>query len=66
MATLDELGRRHRRLRDELTKVRAELAPAMREARAAGATQEQVRLRSGYKTLQQVRTILGETKQTRR
>ncbi|HEU0239021.1 MAG TPA: hypothetical protein VFR11_07030 [Micromonosporaceae bacterium] len=59
-ARLDELGARHRQLRDELAEVRAALAKEMRKARAAGITQEEIGRRAGYKTLFQVRLILGE------
>jgi len=57
---LDELGARHRQLRDELAEVRAALTKEMRKARASGMTQEEIGRRAGYKTLFQVRLILGE------
>lgn len=63
MSTLDELGARHTELREELAKLTARTGPlqeAMRAERAAGATQSDIMIRSGYKTIQQVRVILGE------
>lgn len=59
---LDRLGARHRKLLRELEEIKAPLHEAMRAARAAGATQNDIRERSGYKTVQQVRVILGEVK----
>lgn len=55
---LDALGKRHRRLQQELEDVRAKLAPAMREAREAGETIGGVQQRSGYRSYEAVRQIL--------
>ncbi len=62
MTELDKLGARHRKLLADLEALKAPLHDAMRAERAAGATQNEIRERSGYKTIQQVRVILGEVK----
>lgn len=62
MTDLDRLGARHKKLRAELEDLTPKLHEAMREERATGATQNDIRERSGYKTIQQVRVILGEVK----
>ncbi len=62
MEELDKLGARHRELLDELAALKVPLHDAMLAARAAGATQREVMQRSGYRTIQQVRVILGEAK----
>lgn len=58
MTDLDALGRRHRKLQADLAEVREQLAPAMREARKAGATLVDVMNRSGYASVETVRQIL--------
>lgn len=60
MTELDRLGTRRKKLLAELDELTPKLHEAMREERAAGATQNDIRERSGYKTVQQVRVILGE------
>ena len=60
MSELDRLGKRHKQLLRELEDLKAPLHEAMRAERKAGATQNDVRERSGYKTIQQVRVITGE------
>lgn len=62
MTELDRLGTRHRKLIAELEAIKGPLHEAMREARAASVTQREIMERSGYKTIQQVRVILGEAK----
>jgi hypothetical protein len=62
VSELDKLGARHKKLLAELDELKPKLQEAMRSARAAGATQNEIRERSGYKTIQQVRVILGEVK----
>jgi hypothetical protein len=62
MSELDDLGARHKELLRELEEIKPALHAAMRAERAAGATQNDVRERSGYKTIQQVRVITGEAK----
>lgn len=62
MEELDRLGSRKKKLDIELDEMKPKLHEAMRAARAAGATQREVMERSGYKTIQQVRVILGEVK----
>lgn len=62
MTDLDRLGAEHKRLLAELEELKPLLHEAMRDARAAKATQNEIRERSGYKTIQQVRVILGEAK----
>jgi hypothetical protein len=62
MAELDELGARHKQLLAELDALKPQLHAAMRAERAKKATQNEIRERSGYKTIQQVRVILGEVK----
>jgi hypothetical protein len=62
VSELDELGQRHRDLLRELEEIKPQLHDAMRAERATGATQNDIRERSGYKTIQQVRVILGEVK----
>lgn len=62
MTELDDLGKRHKRLLRELEEIKPALHEAMRAARAAGMTQREVQEKSGYKTIQQVRTITGEAK----
>lgn len=55
---LDRLGRRHKQLRDQLDELIPKLHQAMRREREAGATLTDIMVRSGYQTIQQVRTIL--------
>jgi hypothetical protein len=62
MAELDDLGAHHKQLLSDLEELKPKLHEAMRTERAAGATQNGIRERSGYKTIQQVRHILGEIK----
>lgn len=62
MSDLDRLGAERTRLLAELDDVTADLHTVMREERARGATQNEIRERSGYKTIQQVRVILGEAR----
>lgn len=57
---LDRLGQRHKELLRELEELKPALHAAMVEERQAGATQNDIRERSGYKTIQQVRVITGE------
>jgi hypothetical protein len=59
---LDRLGQRHKELLRELEELKPALHEAMRTERQAGATQNDIRERSGYKTIQQVRVITGEAK----
>lgn len=65
MSTLDELGQRHKELVRELDELKPKLHAAMLAERfnADGTpknTQNNIRDRSGYKTVQQVRVITGE------
>jgi hypothetical protein len=53
---LAQLGRRHRKLRDDLDAIRPELAEAIREAYAAGVAQVDIVKTTGY-TRDQVRQI---------
>lgn len=63
MSELDDLGKRHKRLLRELEEIKAPLHDAMRAAWATKTvTQNEIRERAGYKTIQQVRHILGLTK----
>lgn len=62
MNKLDQLGSRYRQILAELRELTPKLHSAMRHERAEGATQNEVRQKSGYKTIQQVRVILGEAK----
>lgn len=69
MSTLDELGARHKELLAELEELKPKLHAAMRKERAklgkdgkSTATQADIMQRSGYKTIQQVRVVLGEIK----
>ncbi len=66
MSDLDDLGRRHKQLLRELAELKAPLHAAMIAERAAKATQNDIRERSGYKTIQQVRVILGEAQPSKR
>lgn len=59
---LDVLGRRHRRLQEELKEVRAKLAPLMREARANNETIGRIVERSGYSSYEAVRQILDPSR----
>lgn len=63
MTELDRLGTRRKKLLADLDELTPKLHEAMRAERAAGTTQNDIRERSGYKTIQQVRVILGEVKQ---
>jgi hypothetical protein len=63
---LDRLGNRRKKLLAELDDLTPRLHEAMRAARAEGVTQNEIRERSGYKTIQQVRVILGEAKEVSR
>lgn len=65
MSELDKLGAEHKRLKTEWEALKPKLHAAMLAERAAGATQNNVRERSGYATLQRVRIILGESSKTR-
>jgi DNA-binding TFAR19-related protein (PDSD5 family) len=58
MADLDTLGRRHRKLQDELDALRGELADAIRAEREAGATYQQLLQRSGYGSQETIRQIV--------
>jgi len=65
MSTLDELGTRHKKILRELEELKPKLHAAMLAERfnADGTfkcTQNDIRDRSGYKTVQQVRVITGE------
>ena len=62
MTELDRLGKRHKALLAELEQLKPKLHDAMRVERANGTTQNEIRERSGYKTIQQVRVITGEAK----
>jgi hypothetical protein len=55
-ARLIQLGKRHRKLRDDLEAVRPELADEIRTAHAAGMPQVEIVAASGY-TRDQVRQI---------
>ena len=63
MTELDRLGDEHKRLLEALEVLKPKLKKAMLKERKAGATQNNIRERSGYKTIQQVRVILGEVKE---
>jgi hypothetical protein len=54
---LDQLGRRHRKLEDDLKAVREALAPAIRAERAAGASYADLLNRSGYRSIETIRQI---------
>lgn len=60
MSELDDLGARHKELLRELDEIKPALHAAMRAERAKKVTQAEIRERSGYKTIQQVRVITGE------
>jgi len=60
MSRLDELGARHKAALAEIAAIKDDLHAEMRKERAAGATQSDIMIRSGYKTIQQVRVITGE------
>ena len=60
MSELDDLGTRHKALLRELEDLKPKLHAAMRAGRHAGMTQRELMERSGYKTIQQVRSITGE------
>lgn len=62
MSELDELGKRHKRIQREMEELRPLLHAAIRAERAAGVLQRELMERSGYKTIQQIRTITGEAK----
>lgn len=66
MNELDRLGLRHKMLLRELEELKGPLHDAMRAERLAGATQNEIRERSGYKTIQQVRVITGEAEKVSR
>ena len=66
MTELDRLGQRHKELLRELEELKPALHEAMREERLAGATQNEIRERSGYKTIQQVRIHTGEAEKVSR
>lgn len=63
MTELDRLGNRRKKLLAELDELMPKLHEAMREERALGITQNEIRERAGYKTVQQVRVILGEVRE---
>lgn len=63
---LDRLGQRHKELLRELDELKPALHEAMCAERQAGATQNDIRERSGYKTIQQVRVITGEAEKVSR
>lgn len=63
---LDRLGNRHKELLRELEELKPALHEAMRAERLAGATQNEIRERSGYKTIQQVRIHTGEAEKVSR
>lgn len=60
MSELDQFGAEHRQILDKLADLKPRLHAAMRKERQAGATQNSIRERSGYKTIQRVRAILAE------
>lgn len=67
MSELDDLGARHKALLRELEEMKPALHAAMRAERfnpdgTPNATQSDIMIRSGYKTIQQVRVITGEAK----
>jgi hypothetical protein len=62
MAELDDLGKKHKRLLRELEELKGPLDDAIRAERAAGISQRELVERSGYKTIQTIRTITGEAK----
>jgi len=56
---LKQLGQRYKQLNQEMEQIKPDLHDAMRAARAAGMTYREIMELSGYKTIQQVRTICG-------
>lgn len=60
MTALDDLGKKHKRLLRELEELKPQLHEAIRAERAAGVTLQGIQERSGYKTIQQIRTILAK------
>lgn len=60
MTKLDELGRRYKKLVAELEALKPQLHDEIRRERAAGVSQRELMERSGYKTIQQIRTITQE------
>jgi hypothetical protein len=58
MTNLDELGRRHTELQEELQAVREALTPAIRAEKAAGETFARLMVRSGYKSIETIRQIV--------
>lgn len=56
LTRLNQFGRKHKRLRDEMEALRPELAEEIRAAHAAGVAQVDIAARSGY-TRDQVRQI---------
>lgn len=60
MTDLEKLGNRHKKLLAELEELKPKLHEAMRAARQEQLTQREIMEKSGYKTIQQVRTITGE------
>lgn len=65
LTRLRQLGKRHRRLRDELDALRPELAEAIRAAAAAGVPQVEIAEESGYRR-DQVRQICLPPERRRR
>jgi hypothetical protein len=68
MSTLDELGTRHKAALAEIAAIKDDLHAAMRAERfnqdgSHKTTQSDIMIRSGYKTIQQVRVITGEAKE---
>ena len=58
MATLDQLGTRHRKLLAALAEVRAALSEAIPAERAKGATYVDLMNRSGYTSIETIRQIV--------
>lgn len=58
MATLDQLGARHRKLLADLADVRSALAEAIPAERAKGATYVDLMNRSGYTSIETIRQIV--------
>jgi hypothetical protein len=58
MTDLDQLGRRHRKLMADLADLRDELAHAIRDERARGATVIDLLQRSGYTSAETIRRIV--------
>lgn len=58
MTDLDTLGRKHKRLQDELEEIREQLADAIRAEAENGATWMELANRSGYKSTETIRRIL--------